>query len=112
MLNGKEPDPFYSKILDVTLILYMDHDFNASTFTVRVTASTLTDIYSSIASALAALKGPLHGGANERATEMLLKIKDEKEAEEYILSSLRKKEKIMGFGHKYKMLQKILSLKK
>jgi citrate synthase len=100
MLNGKEPDPFYSKILDVTLILYMDHDFNASTFTARVTASTLTDIYSSIASALAALKGPLHGGANERATEMLLKIKDEKEAEEYILSSLRKKEKIMGFGHR------------
>jgi Citrate synthase len=100
LLFGRDPDPFYSKILDVSLILYMDHDFNASTFTTRVTASTLTDIYSSITSALAALKGPLHGGANERATEMLLKIKDEKEAEEYILNALKRKEKIMGFGHR------------
>ncbi len=105
MIKGEVPDPVTARIFDVTLLLYMDHDFNASTFTTRCIASTLSDIYSAISGGLAALKGPLHGGANEKATEMLLKIKDEREAEEYILSALSRKEKIMGFGHRvYKKL--------
>lgn len=105
MLKGEEPDFITSRIFDVTMLLYMDHDFNASTFTTRTVASTLSDMYSAISAGLSALKGPLHGGANERATEMLLKIKDEKEAEQYIMNALARKERIMGFGHRvYKKL--------
>jgi len=100
MLNGEVPDSFSSRIFDMTLVIYMDHDFNASTFTTRCVGSTLSDIYSAISAGLAALKGPLHGNANERATEMLLKIKDETEAEKYILDTLARKEKVMGFGHR------------
>jgi len=100
MLTGSKPNRFFAKLLDITLILYMDHDFNASTFTTRAIASTLSDIYSALLGGLSALKGPLHGGANERATEMILKIKDPEDAEKYILNKLAKKEKIMGFGHR------------
>jgi citrate synthase len=100
MLTGTKPNPFFSKILDITMILYMDHDFNASTFTTRAIASTLSDIYSAILGGLSALKGPLHGGANEKAAEMVIKFKNPEEAEKYILESLAKKEKIMGFGHR------------
>jgi len=100
MLTGSKPNPFFAKLLDITLILYMDHDFNASTFITRAIASTLSDIYSALLGGLSALKGPLHGGANERATEMILKIKDPEDAEKYILNKLAKKEKIMGFGHR------------
>ncbi len=105
MLKGEVPDNFSSRIFDITMILYMDHDFNASTFTTRCVGSTLSDIYSAISAGLGALKGPLHGGANEKATEMLLKIKDENDAERYIMETLAKKEKVMGFGHRvYKKL--------
>ena len=97
------------RALEASLILYMDHGFNASTFTVRVIASTLSDIYSAVAGGLAALKGPLHGGANEAAMTMLLDAKRRAEAqgrsleeyiEEYILEKLQRREKIMGFGHR------------
>lgn len=100
MLNGSKPNPFFSKILDITLILYMDHDFNASTFTTRSIASTLSDIYSAILGGLSALKGPLHGGANEKAAEMIVKFKNAEEAEKYVREALARKEKIMGFGHR------------
>jgi len=105
MLNNEVPDQFTSRIFDMTLIMYMDHDFNASTFTTRTVASTLSDMYSSVSAGLSALKGPLHGGANEKATEMLIKIKSVEEVEKYIAETLARKEKVMGFGHRvYKKL--------
>ncbi|MCG3206018.1 MAG: Citrate synthase 2 [Elusimicrobia bacterium] len=100
MTLGKEQDPEVSKIFDSSNILYGDHGFNASTFAARVTASTLSDLHSSVISAIGALKGPLHGGANEAAIEMLLKIGDISTAEAWIKSALARKEKIMGFGHR------------
>ncbi|MDO8527351.1 MAG: citrate/2-methylcitrate synthase [Deltaproteobacteria bacterium] len=100
MLTGKEPDADFAKALDVSLICYAEHGFNASTFTARVIASTLSDMHSCVTGAIGALKGPLHGGANEHAMYMLLKIGDPSKAEQWIRDALAKKEKIMGFGHR------------
>ncbi len=100
MLTGKKPDSTAEKAFDVALILHADHEFNASTFAGRVTAGTLSDIHSATTSAIGALKGPLHGGANQEVMRMLLEISDVKRAESYIRDALAKKEKISGFGHR------------
>ena len=100
MMSGKEPDATSSKALDIALILHADHGFNASTFAARVTTSTLSDIYSAITSAVGTLKGPLHGGANQRVMEMLLDIGVDGDPIAYIKDALAKGEKIMGFGHR------------
>jgi citrate synthase len=100
MLLGEEPDQESAKALDITLILYADHTMNASTFTARVIASTLSDIHSAITGAVAALKGPLHGGANEEAWKMIEEIGEVDRAESYIKDALARKQKIMGFGHR------------
>lgn len=100
MISGSEPDKDVARIFDSTNILYAEHGFNASTFAALVTASTLSDLYSAVTTAIGTLKGPLHGGANEAAIEMLLKIGDAKVADEWIKSALARKEKIMGFGHR------------
>jgi 2-methylcitrate synthase len=100
LLTGKEPDPTLERALDVTLILYAEHEFNASTFACRVIASTLSDFYSAICGGIGALRGPLHGGANEAAVNMLLGFSDPDDAEKKTLEALARKEKIMGFGHR------------
>jgi citrate synthase len=100
MLKGKEPEDFESRALDTSFILYAEHEFNASTFAARVTASTLSDMHSAVVSAIGALKGPLHGGANERAMEMLLEIGDPEKAEAWVKGALSRKKRIMGFGHR------------
>lgn len=100
MVTGQVPDADIARLFDQSLILYAEHGYNASTFAALITASTLSDMYSCIASAVGTLKGPLHGGANEKAIEMLLEIGDEKRAESYIMQKLAQKEKIMGFGHR------------
>lgn len=99
MLHGKEPTKEEARALDVALLLHVDHEFNASTFAARVTAATLSDLYSAIVSALGALKGPLHGGANENAIRMIRRIGDPSKTEKYVLEALGKKERIPGFGH-------------
>lgn len=105
LLKGKEPDPMEAHILDVGYILHADHGMNASTFSARVTASTLSDMYSAITSAIGTLKGPLHGGANEAVIEMLKEIGSEDNVEAYINNKLANKEKIFGMGHRvYKTL--------
>ena len=100
MLHGKVPDKEEARIFDVALILHAEHGLNASTFAAMVTASTLSDINSAIVSAIGALKGPLHGGANERVLRMLDEIGSPDKAEEYVLSALKEKRRIMGFGHR------------
>jgi citrate synthase len=100
MLRGTPPNELEEQALDLALVLMADHGFNASTFSARVTASTLADMYSAITSAIGTLKGPLHGGANERAMEMLLEIGDEEQVEPYITAALDAKKRIMGFGHR------------
>ena len=100
MLKGKEPEAFESDALDTSLILYAEHELNASTFAARVIVSTLSDMHSAIIAAIGALKGPLHGGANERAMEMLLEIGEPEKAESWIKNALSQKKKIMGFGHR------------
>jgi citrate synthase len=100
MLLGDEPDQDAARALDITLILYADHTMNASTFTARVIASTLSDIHSAVTGAIAALKGPLHGGANEEAWKMIEEIDDVDRVEAYIKDALARKQKIMGFGHR------------
>ncbi len=100
MLFGEEPDPYNARVLDIVLILHADHEFNASTFAARVTAATLADMYSSITSAIGALSGPLHGGANEQVMRMLLRIGSADNVERYLEQALERKEKIMGFGHR------------
>ncbi len=89
-----------ARLLEELLILYMEHEFNASTFTLRVAASTLTDPQAAMTAALAAIKGPLHGGANAEILDYLLPMKSTPEARKYVDGKLRKKEKIMGFGHR------------
>ena len=89
-----------ARVLDVSLTLYAEHEFNASTFAARVTASTMTDLYSAITSAIGALKGPLHGGANEAVAEMFLDIGSRERAETWVREALVKKHRIMGFGHR------------
>ncbi len=100
MLLGEEPDQESARALDVTLVLYADHTMNASTFTARVIASTLSDMHSAITGAIAALKGPLHGGANEEAFKMLEEIGEVDNAEQWVRDALERKRKIMGFGHR------------
>jgi 2-methylcitrate synthase len=99
MLLDKEPSDNHRRCLDVSLMLYAEHEFNASTFTGRVTASTLSDIHSCVTGAIGSLRGPLHGGANEEAMEMIKDWKTPDEAKENILGMLERKDKIMGFGH-------------
>ncbi|MEW6058558.1 MAG: citrate/2-methylcitrate synthase [Actinomycetota bacterium] len=100
MLLGEIPDEEDAATLDTTLVLYADHTMNASTFTGRVIASTLSDMFSAITGAIAALKGPLHGGANEEAMRMLEEIGEPARAEDYVKSKLARRERIMGFGHR------------
>ena len=99
MLTGVEPSPEDADTLDTTFTLYADHTMNASTFTARIIASTLADIHSAITGAIAALKGPLHGGANEESMKMLEEVGSPERAEAYIRDRLDRKQKIMGFGH-------------
>ena len=99
LLTGKEPSEDEIRCLDTSLILYAEHGFNASTFTARTCASTLSDIHSCITGAIGTLRGPLHGGANEAAMEMIEKYSTREEARQAVLEMLEKKEKIMGFGH-------------
>ncbi|MEX0753814.1 MAG: citrate/2-methylcitrate synthase [Actinomycetota bacterium] len=99
MLLGEEPDPDAAHALDTTFILYADHTMNASTFTARIIASTLSDLHSAMTGAIGALKGPLHGGANEEAMKMLEEVGEAANAEAYIKDRLSRKQKIMGFGH-------------
>jgi citrate synthase len=100
MMSGKKPPPLATKTFDVALILHADHEFNASTFAARVTAATLSDLHSAVVSGIGALKGPLHGGANEQVMLMVEKIKDPAKAEAWIRKALADKARIMGFGHR------------
>jgi 2-methylcitrate synthase len=100
MLTGEEPEEEAARAFDICLILHADHTMNASTFVARVVASTLSDMHSAITAAIAALKGPLHGGANEATMKMLEEIEDVDAVESYIKEKLGRKEKIMGFGHR------------
>jgi citrate synthase len=100
MITGNEPDEFKARLMNIILILHADHELAASTFAARVVASTLSDIYSAVTAAVGALKGPLHGGANEKVVEMTEEIGDPKNVDAYITDRLAKKQKIMGFGHR------------
>src|SRR5213080_2428657 len=99
MLKGELPNEFDAHVMDVALILQADHELNASTFTARVVAGTLADMYSAVIAALGALSGPLHGGANTAIMKILLEIDDVDRVEDYVKDALAKKKKIMGFGH-------------
>jgi len=100
MLSGQKPTELAAKTFDVALILHADHEFNASTFAARVTAATLSDLHSAIVSGIGALKGPLHGGANEQVMRMVEQIKTPDRAEAWIRKALADKARIMGFGHR------------
>jgi 2-methylcitrate synthase len=100
LLTGKKPSDEVRRAVDVSLILYAEHEFNASTFAARVTASTESDFYSAIVSGIGTLRGALHGGANEEAMDLISQFKSRDQAEAGILEMLAKKEKIMGFGHR------------
>jgi len=100
MLHGNEPTEHEARILDIALILHMDHGLNASTFVARSIASTESDMYSAISGALGALKGPLHGGANEAVMKMLLHLGDPSKVEPFFQDALARKQKIPGFGHR------------
>ena len=100
MLLDKEPSQTEIQALDLYLILLADHGFNASTFSARVTAGTLANLHSAITSAVGTLSGPLHGGANEKAMEMIIEVGKTKNAAKYIEKAFEEKKKIMGFGHR------------
>lgn len=100
MCFGEIPSEDILKAFDASLILYAEHSFNASTFSARVICSTTSDLYSSITGAIGALKGPLHGGANEQVMHMLKEIQEPAKAEEWMMTALKEKRKIMGFGHR------------
>ena len=99
ILHGEKPTDLHRKVMDVSLILYAEHEFNASTFTARVCASTMSDIHSCVVAAIGSLRGPLHGGANEKAMELIENWTSKEEAKTKIIEMLGNKEKIMGFGH-------------
>ncbi|MEZ9704956.1 bifunctional 2-methylcitrate synthase/citrate synthase [Vibrio breoganii] len=99
LLTDKSPSELHKQVMHCSLILYAEHEFNASTFAARVCASTLSDIHSCITAAIGTLRGPLHGGANEAAMEMIQDWESAEEAEQKILQMLEAKDKIMGFGH-------------
>ena len=100
MLSGKKPSPLAAKTFDVALILHADHEFNASTFAARVTAATLSDLHSAVTAAIGALKGPLHGGANEQVMGMVEQIRQPTRAEAWVRKALADKVRIPGFGHR------------
>jgi 2-methylcitrate synthase/citrate synthase II len=100
MLRGEAPSAAATKAFDVSLILYAEHEFNASTFTARVVCSTESDLHSSIVAAIGALKGRLHGGANEKVMELLEQTGGPANAEKWVREALARKERIMGFGHR------------
>jgi citrate synthase len=100
MLSGTPPDETKAKAMDLAMLLMAEHGFNASTFSARVTASTLSDMYAAITTAIGTLKGPLHGGANQRAMKMMLEIKEIDRVQSYIKDALAAKKRIMGFGHR------------
>jgi len=100
MLTGKRPDDLAERIFDNCLTLHADHGFNASTFTCRVIAATLSDIYSAVTGGIGALRGPLHGGANQHVMVMLQEIGDPARAEAFVQGLLARKQKVMGFGHR------------
>jgi len=100
MLHDKAPSELHRKTLDTTLILYAEHEFNASTFAARVITGTLSDFHSAVTGAIGALRGPLHGGANEAAMELIQKFSTPEEATAGVLEMLARKDKIMGFGHR------------
>lgn len=100
MLKGGEPDAELVKLFDTCLILHADHELNCSAFATRVTASSLSDLHSAIVSAIGALKGPLHGGANEQVMVMLSKIGTIEKAQQFVKDALNAKEKVMGIGHR------------
>jgi 2-methylcitrate synthase len=99
MLLGETPSAMARRAMDVSLILYAEHEFNASTFTARVCAATLSDMYSCVTGAIGSLRGPLHGGANEAAMALIEKFDSAEAAAEGILGMLQRKDTIMGFGH-------------
>tara|TARA_R110002126_G_scaffold285314_3_gene435585 strand:- start:1787 stop:2914 length:1128 start_codon:yes stop_codon:yes gene_type:complete len=98
-LHDVKPTALHTQVMEASLILYAEHEFNASTFTARVCASTLSDMHSCITGAIGSLRGPLHGGANEAAMELIENMKNPGDAEQKLLGMLERKEKIMGFGH-------------
>ena len=100
MLTGKKPDEYSAHVLDTALILHADHELNASTFAARVAAATLTDMHSAVVAAIGALKGPLHGGANQEVIKMLIEIAEPSKVESYIKKGFEEHKKIMGFGHR------------
>jgi citrate synthase len=100
MLHGREPDPQHVRLFDRCLVLHADHELNASAFSARVTASTLSGLYSSTLSAIGTLKGSLHGGANEQVIRMLLAIESPSRVDAYLDEQLAAKRKVMGFGHR------------
>jgi citrate synthase len=100
MLRGEQPSARATQAIDVSLILYAEHEYNASTFTARVVCSTLADLHCGVTAAIGALKGPLHGGANERVVEVLEQVGSADRAEAWIRDALARKERIMGFGHR------------
>lgn len=100
MVNGQVPSETMRRAFDLSLVLYTEHELNASTFSARVTVSTLSDIYSGIVAAIGTLKGPLHGGANEEAWKVLEQVGSPENAESWIQDALARKERIMGFGHR------------
>ena len=100
MLRGERPDELSARAMDVALILHADHEFNASTFTARVAASTLADLYAATSAAVGALKGPLHGGANEQVMRMLLEVGEPARAADWVRARLAAKGRIPGFGHR------------
>jgi len=100
MLRGTPPNQLEGRAMEVLMVLLADHELNASTFTARVIASTLSDMHSALAGALGALKGPLHGGANQRVMEMILDIPDLQTVQAYIVGMLENRKRIMGFGHR------------
>lgn len=100
LLHGRRPSAIHRQAFDSSLILYAEHEFNASTFTARVVTSTLSDFYSAITGAIGTLRGPLHGGANEAAFDLISRFATPDEAERGVMALLARKEKIMGFGHR------------
>ncbi len=100
MVTGSEPEAYDAKVMNVILILHADHELNASTFAARVVASTLSDVYSAVTAAVGALKGPLHGGANEKVVEMVHDIGSPSSVEGFVRDRLAKHQKIPGFGHR------------
>jgi 2-methylcitrate synthase len=99
LLHGKPPRPTHRKAMDISMILYAEHEFNASTFAARVCASTLSDFYSAVTAGIGSLRGPLHGGANEAAMELISRYNNPEAAVKGVREALAHKEKVMGFGH-------------